>query len=854
MTITKGFEVVWNSGRLESAHAIDVVYGGAALESDADYSWTVDAWSTEGEEASASGTFGTSLLRVDDWSARWVVPSQKRVDREIFTIPDIVAGRAVPVGDPSERLHPPRRVRQPFHLRDAPVRARLYATARGIYTAEVNGRAVGEEVLAPGWDAYGSRLSFQCYDVADHLAAGENVVGMTVSDGWFAGRIGITGSSAQYGDELAVIWQLSVEYPDGERQIVVSDAAASMSNSAPWDYADIFIGECFDARRADPGWSEPTREVVGWAPCRDGGDDVTTLVPFAGEPIRRTRDIDGRITHVSPREYLVDLAQVIAGRLRIRVRASSGVRLTLQHGEVLAPDGSFFDNIVGPNKDQTDHYVARGEEVEEYEPTFTFHGFRYASITSDEDFQLYAATGVVLASDLRETLEFHTSDKRINRLHENVVWSQRGNFLSIPTDCPQRERAGWTGDLLVYAPSAATVMDIRPFVERWLANARVDQHPDGRIPPVIPVIPSMHDGGPSDVTAAAGWGDAIVHVPWTLYQRYDDTRVLAENYSAIRRWVDFQQAQALTAVPDRLRDADPERLARHRLMWNTGWQFGDWLAPSIMREGLDPVEMAMPRLRSEIVTAMFHARSTQLAAEVARVLGLDEDFTALATRAARIRRAFVDEYVAEDGTLPIDLQGIYVLAIAFDLIPDERRERAVGHLVRLIQEADHHLDTGFLSTPHLLDVLWEAGERDVARRILWQETTPSWLYAVDRGATTVWESWDAIREDGTPTRSSFNHYAFGCVDDWLVRRIGGIESTAPGYAEVLVAPDVDGPIDHARTRLDTVRGPIEVSWRRHAEAVELRASIPQGCTATMRVGSAVEVVGPGEVARSYPRD
>ena len=840
--------LIASTGRIESDRTVDVLMRGAVLESDTAYRWTVQCWFHSGATFEASSTFATSLLSVDDWSARWVVPAQSRTVREVYTIADIVADRADPVGPPSGRLHPPLQLREEFEIGAlTPVRARLFATARGIYAAEVNGHPIGDEVLAPGYDSYRSRLSFQCYDVTDAVTAGVNVVGMTLADGWYAGRMGITGSSAQYGDELAAIWQLSLVYEDGSRRVFGSGSGAALCHRGGCDYADLFIGERFDARKTTPGWSSPGYAAAGWAHARTEDADFSVLVPFSGEPVRAIERRPAVVTRLDPSTYLVDLTQVIAGRLHVTIRAARGTELEFEHSEVLLPDGSFFDNIVGPNKEQRDVYIARGDGAEQYEPTFTFHGFRYVRITGSEPFELAGADGVVLGSDLRMTSTLRTSDARLDQLHRNIVWSQRANFLSIPTDCPQRERAGWTGDLQVYAPAAATTMDIRQFTERWLANCRAEQFPDGRIPTVVPIIPSMHDGGESDVTAAAGWSDAIALVPWALYQRYEDKRALADNYDAMIRWVEFQQARAEAEIPERVQrsDPDPATRANHRSMWNTGWQFGDWLAPSIIREGADPVEMAKPHIRSEIVAAMFHAHTTETVAKIASVLGRADDARRLRERARTIRTAFADTYVSPEGLLAVELQGTYVLALAFNLIPSHMRASSHQRLIQLIAAADEHLDTGFLSTPHLLDVLWDAGEHDLARRLFWQSTPPSWFYAVDQGATTVWESWEAIRPDGTPTRASFNHYAFGCVDDWIVRRIGGIEAISPGYARSRIAPDVDGPVSSAHCEIDTVHGILAVDWRREGSIVRLTVDVPHGCLATVEIGSVVETCRPG---------
>ena len=852
LRVFEGQREIWSSGRVESALSVDVRFQGEPLASDTDFRWSVAVWTDSGETLEADSMFGTALLRDGELRASWVLPTQERTFIERYTIPQILAGEAQSPVPLAERLRPPQHVRQEISLEEPPVRARLFASARGVYSLHLNGVAGGDAVLAPGFDSYTTRTSVQCHDVTTLLKAGNNELVMTVADGWYAGRVGMSGSSAPFGDELAVLWQLSLLDSSGEQRTLASGDVPSFSTRGAWDYSDLFIGEQFDARRVRDGRSWPSPRDPAWGPCERRDADPTILVPSSDAPVRCTQTLPCEITE-EPHGWLVDAGQVIAGRLRIRVTAPAGAHITIEHSEVMTPDGEFFDNILGPNKDQRDVYIAAGMGSEEYEPAFTLHGFRFARLTADLPFTLERADAVVLGSDLSVTSTFHTSDSRLKRLHENIVWSQRGNFLSIPTDCPQRERVGWTGDIQIFAPSATNNMDVRSFLERWLANLRADQLSDGAVPQVVPAVPTNLPPVEDDVRGAAGWGDAIVTVPWILYQRYGDERVLRENFDAMLRWIEYQQVEAKNHLPTRLDRAALSANARqrHSTMWNTGWQSGDWLAPSVVRQGHDPVQMAMPSLSSEIVTAMHHANSTRLVAQIAEVLGDHAASGDLSTRADRIARAFADEYIDERGHLPVDLQGHYVLAIAFDLVPADRRQGAIARLVELIHAADDHLDTGFLSTPHLLDVLWDAGEHDLARRLLFQDTSPSWLYPLTHGATTVWESWEAVLPDGTPTHSSMNHYAFGCVDDWLFRRIGGLESTAPGFAEFRVAPDVYGDVASSDASVQTVRGPARVRWEREGTTLALTIAVPSGARARVEIGNSVDIVPTGTHQLTY---
>ena len=840
--------VVADTGVVDSGDCIGVLAAGFEGRPGAAYRWSVEVW-LAGHDAplTAESAFG---IAHHGWSAPWIEPRQERVIAEGPTNPHpgAVASACESVqGVPmARRLHPPRRLRHEFALVRKPCRAVLRITSQGVHHASLNGQRVSDALLGPGYESYELSMPVVSHEVTALLVEGANVLGIELADGWWAGRISFLGRSAQYGDVLRASWQLELEHHDGSHETLVPRAAEVMSARGPIDWSDLFIGERRDARLEQPGWDAPGFEVQGWTPCEAVAFD-SPVHPFHGEPVRRLMELPALCVWEAPDGgFLADFGQVLAGRVRLRVRGPRGTVVRLEHAEALAPDGRLSQNIMGFAKDQADEYVLSGDAAgESWEPEFTFHGFRYVRIAGWPGVPAATdLTAVVIGSDLELTAGLKTSDPRIDQLFSNTVWSQRANFLAVPTDCPQRERAGYTGDLQIFAETAATLMGVAAFVERWLADLRRDQaRRGGGVGVIVPEPPAMSgDFGAGtifgQIRTPAGWADAVTIVPWALFRHYGDRRFLGDNLEAMRTWVKFQTAQAASRNPARLEGTalSPERSARLALLWNGGLHFGDWLAPSTM-VGFDEhpgdAILRAPKLTSEVVGPAFQVRSLELLAAAEAELGNEEVCAALQSRLAAVREAFAAEYLADDGAMSPDLQGMYVLALAFGLAPESLRPRLVERLVALVHRAGEHLDTGFLSVPYLLDVLWDHGERELARKLLLQDTAPSWLYEVAMGATTVWEAWHAVHEDGSIEPVSLNHYAFGCVIDWVMRRQAGIELVAPGYRRTRIAPDLDGPLSSCAAHVDTPYGRLAVDWRRTGEEAQLLVEVPVGVTANV---------------------
>ncbi|WP_431245914.1 family 78 glycoside hydrolase catalytic domain [Leifsonia xyli] len=720
-------------------------------------------------------------------------------------------------------------LRRTTELPAKPVRrARVYATAHGLYQLEINGRRVGDDELAPGWTAYDSRLRYQTYDVTDLVEGGTTTIGAWLADGWWRGYLGWDGRREWYGTELGLLAQLEVEFEDGDRRVIATDAAWE-SSAGPIVSADLYNGEHFDARLLDPGWSTlggatNGGAADGWTPVTVSEFDTGLLVAPDGPPVRVTQTVPVADVIVSPSgRTILDFGQNLVGRLRITVSGEEGDTVVLRHAEVLENGELATEPLRGA--EATDTYVLRGSGTEEWAPRFTFHGFRYAEVTGwPGEFHPSAVVAEVLHSDLDRTGWFAASDPKVDRLHQNIVWGMRGNFVDVPTDCPQRdERLGWTGDLQVFAPTAEYLFDTSGFLTSWLKDLAAEQQRYSGTPMVVPAITTGYTG------PMAGWADAATVVPWTMYQASGDLEVLGRQFDSMARWVAEVEA---AAGPDRI--------------WSAGFQFGDWLDPSAP-VGRPEASATYP----EIVATAYFARSTRIVADAAALLGRPEEerFRALADEVAT---AFRREYVSESGRLLSDSATAYALALQFDLVGGAvARARAADRLAEIVRSSGFTIATGFIGTPLICDALSANGHLDTAYKLLFQTKAPSWLYTVDQGATTIWERWDSLLPDGTVNPSgmtSFNHYAFGAIGDWLHRVVAGLAPAAPGYRRIAVAPQPPRRgLTSASARLDTPYGTAESGWVLEEGNLRLAVRVPVGVTADVVLPSgAHHVVGHGE--------
>ena len=842
--LSKAEDLVWDSAKVLSDHSVQVLYSGSNLESRQRYSWHVRIWDERGT-ASAWSEFAfweMGLLDVSDWQAEWIEPIQEAAKPE----PKIDMFQNLQTISPQvdydySRLNPPQYLRKVFQSQGPVEKARIYATAHGIYKLELNGIRVGDQELAPEATAYDSYLQYQTYDITTMLKTGDNVLGAILADGWYCGRIGLPGDSCQYGDKLALLLQLELDYQDGRRECIITDRNFK-STSGPLVYSDLFIGERYDASLEITDWDKPAFDDHVWKNTPVARYGYTNLVAQYGEPLRVVKELPAlRIIKTPKGETVIDLGQNISGKLRMRVQGAAKSEIVLDYSEMLDNEGNFLQQIRGRNKDQRDFYILKGSGIEIYEPWFTTHGFRYVRISGyPGEPKIVDFTGLVIASDLKDSGSFSCSDERLNRLQENIKWSQRGNLVSIPTDCPQRERAGFTGDAQIFISTACFNMNVNAFFTRWLRNLRIEQRKNGQVPSVVPYWKSYFEmfapiqGGS---TTSAAWGDACIIVPWTLYATYGDNRILEENYNTMSRWLDYVQNEAETGIPEyRKEKITPEIRERQKYLWNTGFHFGDWLIPSLTFGNKNPFDAASET--KEITASCFYAYSTKIMAQIARILGKEQDFLLYSSLNKKIRQAFEQEYITPDGKLSCHYQGMYVLALKAETVSDAMRPLLTTQLVNLITQNGNKLDTGFVSIPYLLDVLVDNGREDIAYKLLFQTECPSWLYEVEKGATSIWESWNAISPDGRINLASFNHYAFGCVGDWMYRVVAGLDKTQPGYKHILIHPTPHSYLTHARASYQSVYGEIVSSWELRNGIMRIEVKIPPNTTATIKMPGA----------------
>ncbi len=677
----------------------------------------------------------------------------------------------------------------------------LYASALGLYEVHINGKRVGDHVLAPDWTDYRKRVRYQAYDVTALVERGKNAMGALLANGWYSGHIG-NGGNRFFGKEPAFIAQLEVTYTDGRTERIVTDNSWK-SHPGPILASDFMLGEDYDARQEVKGWDQAGLDENQWMAVNTRDESTRAIEAQVMEPVRQIFEITPKaVTDPKPGCWVFDLGQNMVGVVRLKVSAPAGAKVTLRHAEMLNPNGTIYTkNLRGAPS--IDHYTCKGGGDEIWQPRFTFHGFRYVEITGlTNQPKADTVTGIVIASDNARTGEFSCSDPRLNQLQSNIQWGQRGNYLSVPTDCPQRdERLGWMGDAQVFIRTATYNADVASFFTKWLVDVDDGQSPEGSFSDVNP-----NTGGRGSVPA---WGDAGVICPWTIYETYGDKRILERHLPAMTKWVEYLRQHSHNLIRDRDRGND----------------YGDWLS----------IGADTPK---ELIGTAYFAYSTHLLARSYQALGRDEEARKYEQLFQDIKTAFNKRYVSGDGHIRGNTQCAYAMALKFELLPDDLRPNAAQFLEDDIKSKGGHLSTGFVGVSYLLPVLTQWGKTDTAYRLLLQDTFPSWLFSVKQGATTSWERWDGwTPEKGLqdPGMNSFNHYSLGSCGEYLFGGIGGIRPASPGFKTILIQPVIRDGLTWARTRYDSIHGRIATSWKLDGKHLALEVTVPANTTATVCV-------------------
>ncbi len=781
---------IWTSGKISSDQSIHIVYAGPALKSGQRVYWQVRIWDNGQHESEWSEVAFWEMGILNDalWEASWItMKGEKKSDQSL----------------------PSQYYRTTFSTLKDVRSARIYATSLGLYQLFLNGRKVGDQLFTPGFTSYHKRLQYQTYDVTDLLQK-DNVLGAMVGDGWYRGYLGWNGLRSYYGDHLALFAQLEIKYTDGSTQTVTSDENWKSSYGAIVA-SDIYNGERYDARREMDGWARAGFNDATWTAVDVLNPPGGKLVASNGPPVRAMEEIKPEKMIRTPKGELVfDLGQNIVGWARLRVSGKTGDVVTLKFAEALDKEGNFFTKNLRAAK-ATDTYILRGAGEEIFEPHFTFHGFRYIKVEGYPGTPtIQDITGIVIHSDMTKTGTFSCSDSLINQLQSNIQWSQRDNFLDIPTDCPQRdERVGWTGDAQVFSKTAAFNFEVASFYTKWLKDLAADQLPDGMVPHVIPDM----WGGKGGATA---WGDAAVIVPWTVYLAYGDQRVLAEQYESMSGWVSYMMERA-----------------GDDYLWNNAkdWHWGDWLAYSS-----DKPDYPGATTEKDLIATAYFFHSTQILGKVAQILNKKEDAERCQELADKIKKAFIHEFTTASGRLVSHTQTAYALALSFDLLPEEIIAHSAHYFSGEVEKFGH-LTTGFVGTPLLCPTLSKIGREDLAFMLLNRKEYPSWLYPVTQGATTIWERWDTQKPDGTiiDGMNSFNHYAYGAIGEWLYQHVAGIkmDPEQPGYKHILLSPHPGGGLTAVKAEHRSMYGLIRSSWAIQDDRFIYHVSIPANTTASI---------------------
>lgn len=772
---------VWNSGKVNSDSSVYVIYKGTPLRSNQNYHWQVRIWTNNGQisDWSNAAMFRTGMLKASDWKAKWIEPG----------FIDTVSG-------PSPLF------RREFDAGKTIQSAFISITSHGLYEAFINGKKICNAILTPGWTSYNKRLQYQVYNVTDLIKQGKNAIGLMLGSGWYRSALGWGTNQNRYGKTLGLLLELQIVYSDGSSETIISDDSWKTATGEVV-YSEIYNGEIIDARKEKTGWLLAGYNDANWNTAKIAAYSKQNLLGTWNESVKMQETFKPVKIIITPNgEKVIDFGQNLVGWVMVKASGKAGDSITLKHAEVLDKAGNFYTENLRAAKAQNT-YILKGEGEETFHPHFSWQGFRFVKVENypgeikPENFE-----AVAIYSDMEPTGTFTSSHKLINQLQHNIQWGQRGNFLDVPTDCPQRdERLGWTGDAQAFSRTATFNMNVHNFFAKWLRDVEADQV-DGKVPHVVPNVLGKNDAN------SAGWADVATIAPWNIYLAYGDKKILENQYNSMKAHVE-----------------NIRKVAKDNL-WNTGFHFGDWLffRPFDDNDGRSAVT------DKYLIAQCFYANSTQLLINAAKVLGKTADAAAYTLLLQKIKAAFNKEYVTSTGRLVSGTQTAYVLALNFDMLPEGLRKQAAQRLVDNVNSY-RHLTTGFLGTPYLAHVLTRFGYNEVAYKLLLREDYPSWLYPVKQGATTIWERWDGQKPDGsfqTPGMNSFNHYAYGAIGDWMYRQMVGIDTyeDGVGYKHIKIMPHIGGGFTQASASLKTYYGTVSSGWKTDGNSLAMEVEIP----------------------------
>jgi alpha-L-rhamnosidase len=681
---------------------------------------------------------------------------------------------------------------------------------------QLNGNKVGDAYLTPGWTSYNKRLQYQVYDVTNMLASGDNAIGAMVGNGWYRGYLAWDDNKNIYGKKLGLLAQLRITYSDGTTQNIITDESWKSSTGAIKS-VEIYHGETIDARAEQSGWSKTGFNDAAWKGVTLLTTDMSNLVATENEPVRKHETFKAIKLITTPSgEKVLDFGQNLVGWVVVKATGNAGDKIVLKHAEVLDKQGNFYTENLRAAK-ATATYILKGGVAETFEPHFTFYGFRYLKIENyPGEINPDNFTAVALYSDMKPTGTFTSSNALVNQLQHNIQWGQRGNFLDVPTDCPQRdERLGWTGDAQAFSRTASFNFGVNAFFSKWMKDVAADQEASGLVPHVIPNVLGKGAG------ASTGWADVATIIPWNMYLAYGDKKLLETQYPSMKAWVKYMKG------------------ASKNDLWNTGFHFGDWL----FYRPFDDNDGRAAVTDKYMIAQCFYANSVQLLINSSKVLNKPEDEVYYTALLKTVKDAYLREYVTPNGRLISGTQTAYVLALNFDMLPENLRTQAADRLAENVISYGTHLTTGFLGTPYLCHVLTRFGYTDLSYKLLLQEDYPSWLYPVKMGATTIWERWDGQKPDSTfqtPGMNSFNHYAYGAIGDWMYRQMVGLDTyeDGVGYKHIKVKPHIGGGFTNAAASLQTYYGTLSSGWKIENGKTLMEVEIPANTTATVFVPAA----------------